>query len=244
MPIPKSIKNITSATVRPLINYDRNLPLIVIHIPKAGGQSCEKIFKAWFGDGLLRHYYNEAKGSMPNKHNLLGKHSKENPILLYGHFNRLRGFGVEDYYPEISQFITILRDPFDMMVSHYFFTRKVGDTWKDKSRIPKDGLRDYLLNQRINMLNHFPREVTMENYQEMIETKFVEIGIMEYLGESMRRIAKKLGKDYAPDALQHLNATARDEEVPFALKQEFAERHPLEFAVYDYALSKYAIRQS
>lgn len=122
---------------------------------------------------------------MPPKYNIFNMHSSEKPILLYGNFNKSRGFGAEDYYPDIKQFITILRDPFELTVSSYFYTRKTGSNWKDQSRAPKGKLQEFLLNAKPNMLNHFPREITFHNYRDIIEEYFIEVGITEYLDESM-----------------------------------------------------------
>jgi len=225
-------------------NYDADSPLIFIHVPKTAGFSCEKIFSAWFGSGFLRHYYDEANAVMPQKHDVFSMHTRQTPILLYGHFNRLRGFGIQDYYPTINQFITILRDPFELMLSSYFFIRKVSGNWKDQSRIPHESLRDFLLGRKINMLNHFPVEVSMDNYQELIETKFIEIGITEQLGEFLRRIARKLGREFDEASLEHLNATERDQDIPYELRDQFYEKNLLEYSVYQYALSKYAGRKN
>lgn len=219
--------------------YDRSQPLIVIHVPKAAGTSSQKIFQNWFGEGFLRHYFNEQTGEMPDKHDLFGIHTVNKPLLLHGHFNRLRNFGVEDYYPEAKQFITILRDPFELTVSHYFYTRKNTSNWKDQSRVPTNTLREYLLNTKPNMLNHFPREMSLNNYKEVIEDNFIDIGITEYLGESMKRIASKLNLPYDSALLGHYNVTERDQEVPDQLRDMFIENNQLEFAVYDYALEKH-----
>ena len=73
----------------------------------------------------------------------------------------------------------------------------------------------------------------------MIETQFVEIGVTEHLDESMRRIATQLNQEYRSDMLPRLNTAERDQRVPQELKAAFIDRHPLEFAVYHYVLSKY-----
>lgn len=219
--------------------YDRGQPLIVIHIPKAAGTTAQQMFKAWYGDGYLGHYFNERTGQMPRKYDLFRMHSVQRPILVHGHFNKLRKFGVEDYYPECRQFITILRDPFELAVSSYFFTRKVGSKWKDQSRIPGESIAEYLANSKPNMLNHFPREVTHDNYKEIIEEFFIEIGITEHLSESMRRIARKLEQPYDPTLLGHHNATERDQEVPSQLRERFVESNPLEFELYGYVLRRF-----
>lgn len=220
--------------------YDRNEPLIVIHVPKAGGSSSRRFFEQWYGNGFLRHYFNEPKGKMPEKYDLFGLHTADKPIVLHGHFNKLRNFGVEDYYPDIKQFVTILRDPFELTISGYFYTRKKGLSWKDRSRIPnEEDVEKYLISAKPNMLNHFPREITKDNYKDIIEEYFIEIGITEHLGDSMKWIAHKLGMPYEEAMLGHHNTTERDQEVPGYLRDLFVERNQLEFDVYTYALEKF-----
>ena len=219
--------------------YDRNQPLIVIHVPKAAGVSSQKFFQAWYGDGFLRHYFDEKKGQMPQKYDLFRLHSVDMPIVLHGHFNKSRNFGVEDYYPEIKQFITILRDPFELTISHYFFTRKVGSTWKSKTRIPFDDIENYMIKAKPNMLNHFPREVTKYNYKDIIEEYFIEIGITERLSDSMKWIAYKLNMSFDEGLLGHHNATERDQIVPGYVRDLFIENNQLEFDVYNYALERF-----
>jgi len=219
--------------------YDRKNPLIVIHIPKAAGTSSQQIFKSWFKSNFHRHYFNEPKGLMPIKLDLEILHTCESPVVLHGHFNKLRGFGVEDYYPTIDQFITIIRDPFELLISHYFYVRKVGNAWKDKSRLPGADLEHYLKVTKPNMLNHFPRVMNLNNYKDILEEYFIEIGITEYLQESMARIGYKLGFEFNPADLGVLNVTKRDQDVSIAFRDQFIELNRLEFEVYEYALSKY-----
>lgn len=219
--------------------YNNEKPLIVIHVPKAAGTSSQQIFRSWFKNNFHRHYYNENEGLPPKKINLNDLHSPGNPLVLHGHFNKLRGFGVEDYYPEIDQFITILRDPFELSISHYFFVKKQSRTWKDQSRVPENDLHSYLENTKPNMLNHFPREMNLNNYKDIIEELFIEIGITEKLAISLQRIAKKLGYEFDENQLQRLNSTERDEKIPDSFREQFHELNPLEFSVYEYALSKY-----
>ena len=220
--------------------YDPTLALIVIHMPKTAGTSVQALYKSWFSDGLLLHYYNEAEGRMPIKYDIAGMHSKTTPLAIYGHFNKSRGFGVEQYYPEIQLFVTILRDPFERAVSGYFYLRKQAQNYKDQSRLPKNSLRDTLLDSRASLTNQFPRETTLDNYKEIIESLFIEVGVTEYLDESLARIAKKLNKSYDPESLQHLNATERDlSEIPYELKEEFMETKSLDYAIYNYVLAKY-----
>ncbi len=216
--------------------YDRARPLIFIHIPKAAGTSTRHIFQQWFGSNFRKHYVDEKLGRPPVQLDLTQSHSSRTPVLLYGHFNRQRGFGIAENYPHVDQFVTILRDPFDSMVSFYHFVRRVSDTWKDKSQVPDEDLKSFLLNARPFLLDHFPRELTLNNYETVLNQYFVEIGVVEKLSESMDRIATKLGFVFQRDQLKHLNQRQwqADESVE-DLREEFMAKHPLEYRVYEFA---------
>jgi len=218
--------------------YDSSQPLIVIHIPKAAGSSSKEIFKSWFSDNFHQHYFNEKEGLMPKKIDIFKLNSSKVPLCLHGHFNKLRKFGVEDYYPSANQFVTILRDPYELLISHYFFVSKVGGNWKDQSRVPKSDIETYLRSAKPNMLNHFPREVTLENYKDICEEYFIEIGITEKLDQSLERIANKLGFEFMNNT-PNLNKTDRDQEVAENFKDQFIESNRLEYEVYEYCLGKY-----
>lgn len=214
--------------------YDPGKPLIVIHIPKAGGVSSQKFFRQWFGNGFLRHYYDERNNRPPQRYALSKLHSAERPVVLHGHFNSSRGFGIEECYPEVKQFITILRDPFELSVSSYFYTRKVGAGWKSEAKVPAEDVETYLLNSRPNMLNHFPREITRSNFKDIIEEFFIEVGITEQLGKSMRDIAEKLGRAYDGEMLGQHNVTERDQDVRDYVRDLFIEKNQLEYDIYNY----------
>lgn len=221
--------------------YDDGKPLVLIHIPKTAGVSVKEVYRGWFGERLLFHYYDGKAKKMPVRYDLAELHNKENPVFVYGHFNRSKNFGVEQYYPYIDQFITILRDPFEMAVSGYFYVRKVNQNgWRKQLKLVDGGLSEYLQKMHSGLLNFFPCEMTFDNYKEVIEEKYIEIGVTEYLDESMRRIATKLGQSYASSMLEKLNVAERDQIIPYELKDSFREKHLLEFAIYDYVLSKYA----
>jgi len=213
--------------------YDPNLPLIAIHIPKTGGTSVQQLYKRWFGNGFLAHY-KKADGSLPDKRNLSTIFSEHTSIVVYGHFNKLRKFGIEQYYPEVEQFITIMRDPFERAVSRYFYL-------KAKSQEAEKDLTDVLMSQipEWSMLCHFPQDITMDNYKDVIENRFIEIGVVANMDESLRRIAAKLNKRYDPGSLNRLNSSKKDSQIPLELREKFIEQHPLEYAVYNYVLEKY-----
>lgn len=218
--------------------YDPRKPLFSIHIPKCAGGSFRHLLREWFGQNLYRHYFQQYNAPPP-------KHQLSPGICIHGHFNRAKGFGVLDYYPEAEQFITILRDPLEVVISNYFF-------WKHKGRanqIRRGTLRpgdehDYrdvsdFLKKRpeSHILNFMPYEVTMDNYQEMLETCLVYVGVLDDLQTSANVLAHKLG--FRPLPVSWTNPSVRDEVVPEAVQAEFVENNALAYAVYHYALRTY-----
>lgn len=207
-------------------------PLIFIHVPKTAGTSVRTVFQKWFPDQLKLHYYNEPKGEMPRRLDLDAPGAAP---VIYGHFNRLRGFGISDYYPSVRQFLTILRDPFDMHISRYFFSQRRAEDWKHGSDIGDASLSRHLETGHLNMLEHFPRPVTAENYREQFEEFFIGVGCYETLDSCLQRFEKLLGRPAGTARLPHLNAGKPRPALPEGAYERFRERFPLEFEIYDWA---------
>jgi len=235
-----------------MIDYDENEPLIAIHIPKSAGTSVKKVFGRWFHpSAFYRHYYDQEKGRPPRHVDLRTPREprmgwigsvlglRPRPVCIYGHFPRARGYGIEELFPEVRQFVTILRDPFETAVSSYHYVRRVGSKWADQSLIPQADLENHLMNKPCRSLDHFPREVTFENYKQLIDDCFIEIGISEQLEESLKRIALKLGKKFNPAYLGCLNVTERPRDTPLELRGLHREANLLEYLVYEHVRDKF-----
>lgn len=226
-----------------MIPYNKNEPLFSLHIPKCGGQSFRRVLRTWFGKNLYFHYFDEKQDKHPGKHNLKdasGRHWEKN-TCVHGHFNASRGAGVYDYYPEAGQFITFMRDPFELQVSHYFYVKRLGDNAYDKGKSikhsPSTDVVKFLKKSRSYLLKSFPFELTMDNFKELLDKHFVYIGIIENFQTSVSILARKL--DFPTCGVEVLNVSKRDEEVPGDAREEFISRHPLEYAIYDFALKHY-----
>ena len=216
-----------------MIAYDPGKPLISLHIPKCAGQSFRPVLEKWFANRFFIHYFQQYNALPP-------KHPLKPGICIHGHFDQTRGYGVMDYYPEVDQFITVLRDPLEAAISNYFF-------WKTKARIRQlrigkitvgsdhdyRNIDDFFCKRpRSNMLNFMPREMTKENYREILETKFVWIGLMENLQAHVDVLAKTLG--FPEVVVERLNTANRDEELSSGARRDFIENSSLEFEIYRY----------
>lgn len=220
-------------------DYDKEKPLISLHIPKCGGQSLYRVLYSWFGkENFYEHYYDETRDEPPPKHNL------SKGICIHGHFVRTLKFGVMDYYPTVNQFITIIRDPYEMVISFYFYRKKIGTVFGEKDSRSVEAayptitkfINAYLNDYDPFILNNMPYNMTIENYEEILEKYFVHIGVVEDLQTSVDILARKLG--FPRVKVERINTTERDEEVPLSLKEKFISRQPLEYAIYNFALKK------
>ncbi len=217
--------------------YDPEKPLISIHIPKAGGTSFRSVLQHWFGDKLFFHYFDEPKNKMPEKHELL-------PMsCIHGHFNSSRSFGIMHYYPIVDQFITILRDPFEILVSRYYFQKKrdkAGVLFRDGKPLKlADDVNAFLENEIYNpdyapnILNFFPVPLTRSNYKKVIEKYFIFIIFIDQFQSGIDKLAKLL--NFSPVKVSFENVSERFGQVDPSFRKKFMDSHELEYEVYNYA---------
>lgn len=221
-----------------MLTYDKTKPLISLHIPKCGGTSFRKVLRSWFTLGYHKHYFDHKHQNMPKHAGVKLSLQKLFPVCIHGHFNQRKGFGVRDYYPDASQFIMIMRDPLEMRLSLYFFLKssaKRGYHWNGKwvTEPPFKSLEEFFENDPTNIFEFIPFDLTLQNYEQVIQDNFVHIGIMEQLPESVNSLAEKLGKPKRK--IEHLNVSEWDEKIPDSTVKAFEEQNRLEYAMYNFA---------
>lgn len=217
-----------------MIKYNPAKPLISLHIPKCGGQSVRRVLKTRFAENLYFHYYKDYS-VLPPKYEL-------NPgICIHGHFNHTRGFGVADYYPEAGQLITFLRDPLEIMVSNYFFWKRKAREIQISTGFIKEGdehdyrdIEDFFEKRPVSHIANFlPRYMTIDNFEEVFEEKFVYIGIVEDMKTSLANMARKLGFELVEEVWE--NKSPRDEEVSQKTQERYIENNAFAYAIYKHA---------
>jgi hypothetical protein len=220
--------------------YDKNTPLLSIHIPKCGGISLTTTLKEWYGDNLLLHYYNERETIMPKKYKFKKRYSykyKKN-ICVHGHFNGNRGFGVDDYYPEIKQAITFLRDPLEIALSVFHFNQrrtKEGDNYRDgKKREITNDIDEFLENANSYIKFFIPKEMSLEKINEYFDNYFIHVGVVEHFQKSIDILAEKLNK--AKVIISHENISERLVTPSQSSIIEFKNRCSFEYKIYEKAL--------
>ena len=216
--------------------YDSRKPLISVHVPKCGGSSFRSVLKQWFGDDLYLHYASEKNNTMPPKYEL-GAGS-----CVHGHFNKARDFGVEQYYPDVDQRITILRDPLEVAISGYFYKLKrieAGTYFRDGEIIntPELSLEKHLTEKPSNYFKFFPFNDKEDEYRSILDDYFLYIGILEDIEKTICDVSRILEKPYI--APEHNNSAPRTVIVPEKIAARFRLQNRRAFEIYDYARERF-----
>jgi hypothetical protein len=226
--------------------YNPDEPLIYTHIPKCAGSSVVRLLKHWFEKTYHKLNQDETRDIVlprvetrdPNGNWL------PNVKIIHGHFNHGRGYGLPYFYPEINQYFTILRDPFDVTVSMYFFAKgrsREGTYWFRGQPVDiRDEFPDvetYVKNYPYWLFDHLPIDINLANYREKLGEKFVYIGVFEDLQTTLNQLAGMFGKE--PAELPKVNASEYDENFPEWLREKFYADYPLLKKIYDFAVENY-----
>lgn len=224
-------------------SYDHNVPLLSIHIPKCGGTSFINVLHAWFGKGLYQHYFDEVHAKMPAKAPLKKFFGTYRPdFCIHGHFNSDRRFGVDDYYPEIRQAITFIRDPLEIHLSVFYYNHKMmeqGILFRDgKKRVITNDVDEFLEAGSPIIKSFLPMNVTQENIEEYFNKYFVHVGIIEDYQRSLDILAEKLGKRKMTIAKE--NASVRFSSPSASSIEKFKSKCAFDYLFYDYAAKQIA----
>lgn len=235
--------------------YNPSKPLISVHIPKCAGTSFTQVLRDWFGPGFHGHYANEKQNQLPKKHKLTRGLFGRKPIpnlCVHGHFNNQRGTGVRDYYPKADQLISILRDPFELHLSNFFFVKRQarfqgGGAFRSGKAHPiiaNDwNLADFLENSKYSyVLNFLPPEINEDNYERVLRQNFLYIGLTEELQKSVDELARVLG--FPTAEVPHKNTSEWSEDIPAGAREQFRTDNPLVFAIYDFVKRNWGNNQS
>jgi hypothetical protein len=154
--------------------YSSNTGLVFIHIAKCAGTTVNAVLKKWFRDKFFRHSFR--KDGFPSNTSI-----EFGPgVCVSGHFNKKKGKGTREHYPGTDQFLTFLRDPFDIALSKYFHWKRKrreilikAGTLKEGSENDYHDIEDYFSRgQKSFILNFMPGEMTTDNYKEQLQKYF------------------------------------------------------------------------
>lgn len=227
----------------PFKTFEQDKPLIYIHVYKTGGTTIGDYLKDWFNDEKNRLHYimDNNPGCIDSK--IVDKSIEQlkyngifNPIF-YGHFKKAH---ISTFPKHCDQFITTIRNPFDRVVSAYFYGQRMKHKNTDIS------LEQWILTEDIestDLINIFGKEIiTLENYKHIIKKYFIYIGLFEKFNKSILKLASALGKPANIKILRHLNKSEYTTNIPNHLREFHRNKYPLHYAIYDYIKELHTVK--
>jgi hypothetical protein len=206
-------------------SYAAEQPLFSLHIPKCGGQSLASILRLWFKEAFHEVYYDERTGIQP-----LAPMPQRGSVI-HGHFSD--ELAIHRLYPEADQFITIIRDPFDIVVSNYFYLKRASADWLSKPDIPAS-LAAYLeqaIADRFDIVfNFLPHRGVGQSMEAFIRATFLRVVLCEEYQSSVDILADTLNKPRV--AVPRINESVRDEPIP-NLREAFRQVYTEEYEFFD-----------
>lgn len=147
---------------------ERNCAIIFVHIPKAAGTTLNKILARQYGRQRVFAIKAGMEGRSLQDLEQMPAAQRQNLKVLRGHFN----FGLHDLLPQPSTYITLLRNPVDRALSHYYYVLK----------FPTHYLHDQVAGQQMSLKDYVSNDLSVEldNHQTRMvaggETAFVPVG--------------------------------------------------------------------
>ncbi len=97
----------------------RSRPVVFIHIPKTAGKTLAKVIESQYPAEAIYEIHAEHQAASIEEFRALPAERRDRIQLLRGHF----GFGLHVYLRQPATYITMLRDPIERLISHYYYVR-------------------------------------------------------------------------------------------------------------------------
>jgi hypothetical protein len=115
---PEGMMNMTATTSESA----RAAPAIIfLHVPKSAGVSLHMVMNRQYPRSTIYGTDPHHQKASLEEFKRLPVERRQSIRVLRGHI----GFGVHRYLPQPSTYITLLRDPVDRVISHYYYIRQV-----------------------------------------------------------------------------------------------------------------------
>jgi len=209
-----------------LQKYNPGKPMIFCHVPRTGGAALLSYLTGVINPKrLISGHYVDAKAGQ----------------LIQTHWDRTAGLDVSKIYPKVDQFMTILRDPFDRIVSWYFYLKNF---WSGHATmLDKDWVDIRMYDDLKDCLDHYPADQTRflpsalrgeDRFPEMMD-KFMFVGVTSRMNVVMRHMSSIFG---APvKRFNHGNPCGKmDEPITADMRRRHREMFPEEYTLHDYVI--------
>jgi hypothetical protein len=178
----------------------KNLSLIFIHVPRTGGTTLNTVIERQYP----RHSTFTIDGKRVSESII---QFKSLPLEDRAQIKCLKGhmlFGLHEYLPQPTAYISMLRDPVDRIISHYYFVLRTSDHYLHETVVSKKmDLTDYVSSgismelkngQACAMSGRYAKSTdVLETAKRNLRQHFLLVGLAERFDESLMLFSKLLG---------------------------------------------------
>lgn len=172
--------------------------LIFLHLPKTAGSTLHKIIERQYKSKSIYSIDNFRTQESAAEFKSLPEAQRSEIQVLKGHMR----FGLHEYLPQPSSYITILREPVDRVISHYYYVlRKPNHYLYEQVTSKNMTLKDYvssgitreLDNSQTRLLSSIAADIpfgkcspdVLESAKKNLEEHFAVIGLADKFDETL-----------------------------------------------------------
>jgi hypothetical protein len=185
-------------------NAKQERSLIFLHIPKAGGSTLHKIIERQYKSDTIFNIDGTRVQESIDEFKKLPEVQRGKIRVLKGHM----WFGLHKYLPHPSTYITLLREPVDRMISHYYYILQE----------PRHYLYETVTSHRMNLKDYVCSGISAEldNGQTRLLSGIEDINVAKCSPALLESAKKNLDEHFAVIGL-----TERFDETLILLKRAF-----------------------
>lgn len=216
--------------------------IIFLHIPKTGGRSLQSIILKKYRDAEVITDAHEKFGEIAE----WSDEHKRNIHYIQGHFI----FGAHKMFPQACKYITLLRDPVERVISHYYYikrspghplNRDVMEQSLDLEGYVTSGICDEVLNDQTRLIAGVKREESMaesamlSQAKENIDRNFLVAGVLDQFDETLMLLKRRLElrRIYYGVRNQTINRPLK-EQISTSTLQLICEQNQSDMELYNY----------
>jgi len=233
------------------MKIDSGASLIFLHIPKTAGSTFHMILNSRFTESETQNLF----GSRYSETEI--KQFINSPMEAKAHVRLLKGhmpFGLHQYLPGNSRYITVLRDPVERVISQYYYIKKnahnplheqVEKGGLSIAEFVSSGIAVGMNNGQCRFLNGDLDEYgfdacgasLIENVKKHIEEHFIWLGVTERFDESIVLLSMLMGWKKRPHYIrENISKTRKSRAEISAEDIEVIKRYnELDIKLYEYA---------